>query len=966
MFSLDHDGLRAGGETLAAADANADTALLSAGSGLADVLAERDALVAEADALWSPERLAEPSLLPGRSPAESRRRRYPRTRGHGRRLAQQARSLRGRRSALPGTGRTAPRAQPSMARTRTHPARGPAGPSLSRDRGRAGRARRHTRPAYRRPHDLRAGQRDDRIGRRRDRLHRRPDRAHRCRNRHAHRRPGTARGRRGHRASGRTARPDRCRSRTRRRDRRANRRISPMPSPTHAANSAGPTTTSEWPTAAALAQARRLAAAEATHRQSLEHATDNLNTARETDARLAAEADALGGAADTTALEAWLAACTREGDLESEWRNAQAGVDRLERDLARRLAAMQPAVADIETLATLHVPTRDRVDEFEAAIDGAREAQQTASDAHRRTHRRSRSRARCAGPSPRRRSPAQRRKPGRDPRKTRCLLAARAASLCRTTRARSVRRQPMPQTGCRRRKEPGRNLRAHHARGRRAGRCPLRPCRSHRPGRSNDSAMSPSANRRWNRPSPAATTPGHGSTACRPNGAALWASAELEPASPAAMRDWLDRRDAALDARADRIDAEASRDDLAERIAAHRDHARRYLVALGVDESQIADASLAVLIEHARRLVEREHRKRDDRQRLDRERGEQARRIEALQASCEQAEAALRRLATRLAGRAQRTGAGHIAGCRGRPGRARRDRNRPRTRPPGTRAGRRTAGSRRTPIALRGRTRSYSRGHRPQRRRRRTGRADRAAIDGRPARHSLAARTPADPQSRSGRPSRAYRPVRTDARRRRTPARRAVSPGRRRRSRRAGSDHRPRRTTSDVDRRTRRHRRNACRARRRPVDRGSHRRGRGERSRHPARTDRRPVRSDRQPGRRPRPRARRPQRSQGRVRRHRRRRSRRHRGRRTPDRPGRHAGCRRALSARRPGRSVAEMGRPALCDGQAAPADRTRLGAHEPAHRRLFRTAGRRIRRRATNCRSWACAPTAHASPPSA
>ena len=43
MFSLNHEGLRAGGETLAAADANADTALLSAGSGLADVLAEREA-----------------------------------------------------------------------------------------------------------------------------------------------------------------------------------------------------------------------------------------------------------------------------------------------------------------------------------------------------------------------------------------------------------------------------------------------------------------------------------------------------------------------------------------------------------------------------------------------------------------------------------------------------------------------------------------------------------------------------------------------------------------------------------------------------------------------------------------------------------------------------------------------------------------------------------------------------------
>ncbi|MES1937724.1 ATP-binding protein [Salinisphaera hydrothermalis] len=639
MFSLDHDGLRAGGETLAAADANADTALLSAGSGLADVLAERDALVAEADALWSPNASqnrryyqAEARLKAADADIRehevtvgdwrSKREAFETAEARYNELAEQRRGLSHQWRELERIRRVA---QPARRYREIEAELADLGdaPALHADARAAFEQAKETiesanaaiasiedqieridaeiatladDPALRE-----AGEAIERLAEQRGRIAADRERSAEIEREQAHLAEALA----------------------------------------HARRELGwPDETSEWPTAAALAQVRRLAAAEATHRQSLEHATDNLNTAREADARLAAEADALGGAADTTALDAWLAACTREGDLESEWRNAQAGVDRLERDLARRLAAMQPAVADIETLATLHVPARDRIDEFEAAIDTARESRQQqqarvdelSDEVERARDALARRRADEALPSAesltatrekrdacwqlvRRRYVEQRERDLFDEADAPKLDADAeknpVETFERTTReadaladARFDHAEAIAQDAERQRHVAEREQALEQATARRD------EARTRLDGLQME----------WT---------------------ALWASADLKPASPAAMRDWLDRRDAALAVRADRIDAEAKRDDLAERIAAHRDHARPYLVALGVDESQIADASLAVLIEHARRLVEREHRKRDDRQRLDRERGEQARRIEALQSTCEQAEATL-------------------------------------------------------------------------------------------------------------------------------------------------------------------------------------------------------------------------------------------------------------------------------------------------------------------------------------
>ncbi|MGN8160177.1 AAA family ATPase [Salinisphaera sp. SWV1] len=635
MFSLDHAGLREGGKNLAAADANADTALLSAGSGLADVLAEREALGAEADALWSPNASqnrryyqAEARLKTAEADIRehevtvgdwrSKREAFETAEARYQALAEQRRGLRHqwqqleriRRVAAParryreieaelaGLGETpALHAEARATFERAKHTIESADAAIASIEDQIEHIDAEIAPLSDDPALREAGEAIERLAEQRGRIAADRERRAEIEREQAHLTDALA----------------------------------------HAQRELGwPDETREWPTAAALARARRLAAAEATHRQSLDHATDNLNTAREAEARLAADADALGGAADTTALEAWLAACTREGDLESEQRNSQVDVDRLARELARRLGAMQPAVADIETLAALDVPARDRIDEFEAAIDGAREARQQhqarvdeLSDEVERA-RDALARRRADQPLPSAESLAATRE-----KRDACWQLVRRRYV--EQRERDLFDQAdAPRLDAAAEKNP---VEAFERTTRQADALAdarfdhaaaiTQDAERQRHVAEREQALEQAIARR-----DAARTRLDGLLT---EWTALWAAADLEPASPAAMRDWLTHRDAALTARANHIDAEAARDELAGRIAAHRDQVQPYLVPLGVDESHIADASLAMLIEHARRLIERAHRQRDERQRLGRERREQARRMEALEAIREQA-----------------------------------------------------------------------------------------------------------------------------------------------------------------------------------------------------------------------------------------------------------------------------------------------------------------------------------------
>ncbi|MES1926025.1 AAA family ATPase [Salinisphaera sp. T31B1] len=639
MFSLDHEGLREGGETLAAADANADTALLSAGSGLADVLAEREALVAEADGLWSPN----PSQNRRYYQAEARLktadtdiREHEVTVGDWQRRreafeAAEARyeELAERRRALNHQWRELERirrvAQPARRYREIDAELAELGdtPALDAD------ARPTFEAARERIESTRAAiaSIEDQIARLESEIESLTDdpalrEANEAIERLAEQRGQIAADRE------RIAEIDDEQARL-----------------AHAlaqdrAELGWADETAEWPTAAALARARHLAADEATRRQSVDHAAANLDAAREADAKQAAEAEALGMAADTDALEAWLAAATREGDLETERRSAQSDVDRLNRDIERRLAHLKPAVSDSDTLAALHVPARDRIDEFEAEIAEADEAykrhaqraDELADEVERARDALARRRADDALPS------------------AEALAETRAQrdAAWQLVRRRYVeQREPdlfdtadTPKLDKTAEKHP---VDAFERTSREAD--DLADTRFERAEAIADDAGRQRQVAEREQALEQATARRDEAKArldgLRTEWATLWLATELQPTGPAAMRDWLDRRDAVLEKRAERIDAEAARDELAARIAEHRQRATPQITALGVNESQLAEASLAELIEHARQLVERENRRRDERQRLQRERSEQARRIDKLQADYDEARTAL-------------------------------------------------------------------------------------------------------------------------------------------------------------------------------------------------------------------------------------------------------------------------------------------------------------------------------------
>lgn len=639
MFSLDHEGLRAGGETLAAADANADTALLSAGSGLADVLAERDALVAEADKLWSPNASQNRRYYQAEArlkTAEADIREHEVTVGDWQRrrealdaaearlheLREQRRRLEHQRNELERIRRVAAPARRYREIDAELAELGDT-PALAQDARATFETTRETITASDR--DIEAiHEQIARIETELDTLTDEP----------ALREAGDAIERlaeqRGRIAADRERSAEIEREQARLAEALAGDRAELG---WNAADTA-------WPSAADLAHARRLAGDEATHRQSVAHTARNIEAAHEAEARLAAESESTGPARDTAALDAWLTATSREGDLEAELRNAQAEVDRLEREIARQLAGLQPAVADGETLAGLDVPAREHIDEFDTAMAEAEDARkrhqqrldELTDEVERARDALARRRADEALPSAealaatreqrdvcwqliRRRYVEQRERDLFDD--------ADAPALAKAAQNNPV--ETFEQNA--READALADARFEHAE------AIAQDAERQRHVAEREQALKQATQRRDD-----AQTRLDG---LKTEWAALWFASTLEPARPAAMRDWLERREAILHARDSRIEAETRRDELAARITEHRQHVVPQLAALGIDESQLAEASLAVVIEHARQLIDREHRRSEEQQRIARERREHRARIDRLQTEHEQAEAAL-------------------------------------------------------------------------------------------------------------------------------------------------------------------------------------------------------------------------------------------------------------------------------------------------------------------------------------
>ena len=624
MFSLNHEGLRAGGETLAAADANANTALLAAGSGLADVLAEREALVAEADGLWSPNASQNRRYYQAKARLEAadadirehevtvgdwqrRREAFEAAEAHYEQLAERRRGLDHQRLELERIRRVARPAR-RYREIEAELAELEQTPALDAD----------ARPAFEHACQTLESSRIA-IASIEDQMAAIDAEIETLVDEPALREAGDTIAhlaeQRGQIAAGRERIAEIERERTQLAQALDRER----------AELDWHDEDTPWPGAAALAQARRIATDEATLRQSVAHAANNLESAREADARLADELQSLGDMRDTTALEAWLTAATREGDLEAELRSAQANVHRLDRDIERRLSTLKPAVADSDTLAELSVPTRARVDEFDTELADASEAckrhqqrhDELTDEVERARDALARRRADDALPDIealqssrahrdacwqliRRRYVEQREPDLFDQAPTPALDKASennpVAAFERSTQtadeladARFDRAEAIAQDAERQRHVAEREQALEQASTR----------------RDDARARLDGLRTEWN---------------------ALWLAAEIEPAGPAAMRDWLDRRDGLLGARADRIEAVAARDDLAARIDAQRSQ----LVALLGDHEQSTHTALAVLIEQARQQVEREKRRRDERQRIDRERGDYARRIDTL------------------------------------------------------------------------------------------------------------------------------------------------------------------------------------------------------------------------------------------------------------------------------------------------------------------------------------------------
>ncbi|RJS93055.1 YhaN family protein [Salinisphaera sp. Q1T1-3] len=641
MFSLDHDGLRAGGQALASAGAGADTALLSAGSGLADILAERSRLAGEADMLWAPNASASRRYYQAETrlkQADQTIQTHEITASQWRRLRDALAEAESRYDTRVETRHRAHRQWLELERIRR------VAPAVRRHRqieaeldeldippDLGGDARRVHDEAQETIETATAAIEtiEAHIARLDEELASLTDDP-------ALREAAPAIERLGEQRSRIDDDRERLAELEGERDRlaealAADRRELDW----HTADPA-------WPGSTEIAGARRLAGEADGHARDLTHARENLAAARETEARLAAEARANGARQPTDALSAWLDAATREGDLEAELRAGQQSLDQIGRRIERRLAALDPAVTDSETLSALDVPRRDAVDAFAEAIT---DAENTRRGLQTRVEELTDETARVRDALQRRRADDAL------PSETDLTQARRRRDACwQLVRQRYVAQRERDLFD-----EPGDEealddeARAHPAEALAAA---IRQADTFADARfEHHEALARDAEQQRqvaDREQALKQATGRLEAAdarlegLRTEWNALWQPAEITPGGPKAMREWLDHRRAVLDAHDEYIDAQSAHESIAHRVTTHRSQLAPQLSALGVPDDEIAEAALAQLIERARGLVALEARRAEAQQRIDREQQDVDARLARLASEQEHAQAAHR------------------------------------------------------------------------------------------------------------------------------------------------------------------------------------------------------------------------------------------------------------------------------------------------------------------------------------
>lgn len=396
----------------------------------------------------------------------------------------------------------------------------------------------------------------------------------------------------------------------------------------------------DWPSATTLATARRLIGDYSTRAQALAHAETNLADTQERDARLAAEHAAHGVPIDTSALEAWLATQARESDLEAQRRQARTERERLARDIERRRTTLDPVVADVDTLAGLPVPDIADVDDMaqrmanaddqwarrQERVDGLTDEVEHARVSHEYQH------AADALPSV----------------EALTQLRQRRDACWTRVRRRYIDRQPTDLID-------------------QIGDDDLDPIADRDPATAFATLLHDSdqlADQRFDR-AEAITRQAERAKALAEREHALtqagarrdqaqtarddlaadwtarWQPSGLEPRSPAAMRQWLIRRQEILDLGHEQTQADARASELTQRIDAYRSDVTRHLEALGVNHAALAEQSLAVLVERARQAADTEKQQRTARQRADAERTTLAMQLAAQQQKRDDAASAI-------------------------------------------------------------------------------------------------------------------------------------------------------------------------------------------------------------------------------------------------------------------------------------------------------------------------------------
>lgn len=360
MFSLDHEQLRDGGDMLARPDASGDNILLAAGSGLADILGQREQLAREANALWAPTRAQNREFYRARDlfqqahsdvqahtvsveDWQARRQAWQQAEDHYQDLLNQQARLEQRRTALERIRRVAPQVQRylDLQRELAELASTPRLPADARQRYESAEQTRATAQS------------------RLDTLATYIDKAWQGINAIADEPALRAQAQAINWLAGQFSHQQEIRAElTGLEQRQAQARQALTAACQQLGWSRAP---QSWPTSQTLDQTRQLQGRQDSRLQALQSARDNQRKLEQRQQQLQVQYQELAPINDTQALQAWLGAVTQAGDLEERIRHADQDRRQQEADLAQALAALEPKPADDAPLADLPVPDSAQV-----------------------------------------------------------------------------------------------------------------------------------------------------------------------------------------------------------------------------------------------------------------------------------------------------------------------------------------------------------------------------------------------------------------------------------------------------------------------------------------------------------------------------------------------------------------------------------------------------------------------------